>query len=581
MLRTKSALLLGALFASKLTAQACFDNNLGTDLNMADDQVVQGLSLGFTFNYNGIGYTQVCVDSNGSVYLGGTTTQASDWTPSEAEFLASTSPRLCPMWGDYSAQIAGSGHIFFNAVPAAGSNPAYATVTWNDVWEFNRPNRAVKFQVRLDANSQIQLYFGQNGAQGGTLNPTVITGITPGAGAVSNPQSLATRPAIIAANSWSWTQNVSPTSFALANFTTTWLPTNPGFVITDSTCQAPASAVVVGTGCYFVQGQSAGDDTTHLVNLPFSFPHASGAKTQIYVSSNGFLSLTSTDPGNGCCNGDVPAMLAGAPRVAALWMDNNAGPTGAGEVYTGIETSSGAFVVTWLGVPEFVNVGSNNFQIALYPSGDIQIRYGTVASSTHTAVAGYSDGNGAADPGPTDLSTAGPGPIVNTVYESFAPATVDLSGLNLLLVPNGAGAYIFLPGSGSPFSAPSLPLALDPAPLSTPRINTTFSMDVSNISPPPNGNVVFLKIGFTEIPGGADLGVIGAPGCNAYVLPSSGDLDFLNITLGAPTTTFNIPVPNNTALIGVVGIAEAYSDTVGANSLGFRFSNGLRLTVGP
>ena len=80
---------------------------------------------------------------------------------------------------------------------------------------------------------------------------------------------------------------------------------------------------------------------------------------------------------------------------------------------------------------------------------------------------------------------------------------------------------------------------------------------------------------------GVDLGApLGAPGCTAFFLPGPSDMNLLNFTLGSPTTSFSAGVPNNNALIGLVAIAEAVSDDTGANAFGWKFSNGLRLTVG-
>lgn len=583
----RNSVLAGAFVASALSAQgACFDA-LGTGLNVGDDTIVQGQALGFTFTFNGVGYTSICIDSNGSVYLGATTTQASDWTPTEAEFLASTSPRICGMWTDFNCVA--NGDVYFNAVPAAGSNPAYATVTWSQAYEFTRTT-PIDMQIKLDANNVITVAYGASGFQGGSLNTTGIIGATMGAGAPSNQVSFATRPTVIAQNTFAQIVTLPSLAFP-ASFKMSWTPTLPGYVATDVACAGPASVATLGAGCPAVTGLGAGDDTTHTLPLPFTFPHASGPITTVIASSNGFLTLgTSTTAGTGCCNGDVATLLSGPPRVAALWTDlnaNDAGLGGHGEVSTAVEPGSGAFVVTWRDIGEynFTPTASNNFQIALYPSGDIQIRYLNVAvgGTGRVALAGYSDGNNTADPGPSDLSVAA-APSVNTIYELFTgPTAVDLTGMNFLLIPNGVGGYLFIPGAGSPFSAQGpLVLAAAPAPNSLPQLGTTLILNLSGISAAPQGNVALLFIGFTELNPGVDLGqLLGATGCTAFFAPSPVDLQFLNFTFGAPTTSYSIAVPNNPTLLGGVGIAEAVSDDSSANAFGWKFSNGLRLTVGP
>ena len=97
MQRRFMAALLGALLPASLLAQGpCFDTNIGTDLLLGDDDVAQGLSLGFTFNYAGVAYTQICVCSNGYIWMGPTSVGGGDYSPTDAE-LRSQAPRICPM----------------------------------------------------------------------------------------------------------------------------------------------------------------------------------------------------------------------------------------------------------------------------------------------------------------------------------------------------------------------------------------------------------------------------------------------------------------------------------------------------
>src|SRR5262245_59436334 len=427
----------GALFASTVLAQSpCFDLNMGTDQNMGDDQIVSGLALGFTFTYNGVGYTSVCLDSNGSIYLGATTTAFADYSPTEAELLSSPQPRICGLWDDFNASDPASGHIFFNAVPAGGGNPAYALFTWAGVFEFGRTT-PIQVQVKLDANNVVSITYGSQAPLGGTLNTTLIIGASPGLGAVSNPVSFAARPVVIAQNNFADVRTVPNTP---AGFKMQWAPTNPGYIASDVGCTpnnlpTPGVSQVLGVGCptpakpsiyeqftaanpvdvsgmdftFLPNGQGgyivipgiagpffntlttalgAGDDTTHPVLLPFPFPHAFSTVNNIVVSSNGFLTLGSVNPGAGCCSGDIPSMLSGESRIAAWWSDLNA--SGAGEVYADLDPSSGEFVVTWSQVPEYVSTGSNTFQIALNPNGSFKIRLQSVARSSHDFLLGYS-----------------------------------------------------------------------------------------------------------------------------------------------------------------------------------------------
>jgi len=153
-------------------------------------------------------------------------------------------------------------------------------------------------------------------------------------------------------------------------------------------------------------------------------------------------------------------------------------------------------------------------------------------------LAGYSRGNGAVDPGPTDLSAI-------TVHDTGAA-----------------------------------PLVLDGVAGDLPRLGQVFSVGVSGMNT--SSVITLLVLGFVEASPPIDLGpLLGATGCNSYIDFITGPTSsLLNITLGAPATTFNIPVPGNVNLAGTVLMMQAVSDDPPANAFGFKFSNGGRAVVG-
>jgi hypothetical protein len=95
------------------------------------------------------------------------------------------------------------------------------------------------------------------------------------------------------------------------------------------------------------------------------------------------------------------------------------------------------------------------------------------------------------------------------------------------------------------------------------------------------GVLAFLVLGFSEALPPIDMTPLGAGGCNSYI-------DFLTApiasqfrpTLGATSVTFGIPIPVDPAFAGVVLLGQCLGDDPLANGLGFRFSNGVRMTVG-
>ncbi len=582
-----AAMLCGALAAAAAAQGPCFELDLGTDLGLHDESTSPGLALGFPFPFHGTSYTSICVATNGYIILGPTTTIASDYTPTAAELLASPQPRICPLWTDLDPDPVGSGHVWFRAIPAIGQQTARAIITWAGVYEFFTTN-PIEMQLELDANGLITVTYG---GQSPTQGLPMVIGLSPGGGIPANPVSLATRPIAIAQDNFAEELPAGP---SYTNLKLQWIPTSPGYLVVDAPCAAnvlPTAAAVepAGVGCpvrskptiyelfsmshpvdvsgtdltFLPDGQGgytvvngiagpfftgltnnlhAGDDTVHPLALPFAFPHGHGTVNAINVSANGFLGLGWNHPGAGCCNGNTIELLAGESRIAAWWGDLN--PLAGGAVYADYDASTGEYVVTWDHVPEYSTATPNTCQIALLPSGVFKIRLPAVARSSgyFNFLLGYSYGHGARDPGGTDFSAG------------THPGTGPLSWIGPL---SQSAAYGVLP-----------------------KIGTTFPIDIAGISAAPQGNAVLLLVGLAELDPGIDLGTIGAPGCNAYLLPSASDFQFLNLVGGAPTTVFAISIPSSPSLTGLHVTSQVVSDDVDANAFGWKFSNALRWTIG-
>jgi hypothetical protein len=193
---------------------------------------------------------------------------------------------------------------------------------------------------------------------------------------------------------------------------------------------------VAGQGRYVLDIEASdtlplalGDDATVEVPLGFTFPYQGANYTSVFVNSNGNLTFGA---GNTDLSETVPELLAGRPRVAALWDDLN--PAAGGSVYASF--GAGSITVTYDGVPEFgTAAGSNTFAITLEAGGTVRIAYGPVTALD--AIAGVTQGGGAADPGETDLSAGGPFSANGTTYERFTGSAdpFDLDNLTLTFVP--------------------------------------------------------------------------------------------------------------------------------------------------
>lgn len=168
-----------------------------------------------------------------------------------------------------------------------------------------------------------------------------------------------------------------------------------------------------------------GDDETVEIDLGgFAFDFQGEDRTSAFVNSNGSVSFGAGDPS---FDASPAALLAGPPRIAPLWTDLD--PTGAlgnpGLVL--VDTSSSSAAVHFVSVSEFFSSTANYFSTDLGRRGRINLRWGPTARNN--ALVGVTEGGGAADPGPTDLSEARPD-AEGTTYEEF------LSGVTLTLMSN-------------------------------------------------------------------------------------------------------------------------------------------------
>ena len=116
-----------------------------------------------------------------------------------------------------------------------------------------------------------------------------------------------------------------------------------------------------------------GDDNTRQVALGFEFEYWGQSFTDVWVSSNGFVSFQG--PANLCCNGQ-PIEQAQRNTIYAYWSDLIS--------YTGnpyYRVSDGAALFGWYNVQEYGTNNLNTFEIALFDNGNIQFNYGSLSAS--------------------------------------------------------------------------------------------------------------------------------------------------------------------------------------------------------
>ena len=302
-------------------------------------------------------------------------------------------------------------------------------------------------------------------------------------------------------------------NFDLANTSMRFVPTSSGWNV------VPCSNCFITT---YANGLNLGDDQLSRGHqLGFSFPLAGGGSTTaIDIDSNGWIGLVTGQHAGTDYTETVSEFLTNPARIAAMWDDLN--PSANGDAY--FDTYPGMAVITWAGVPEYSNTGSNTAQIQLFPNGEFVLAY--QGMTIGDCMVGSSVGNGVADPGASDISNP----------------------------------------------SQSVPLAL--AANGTPRFGTTLSMVTSDY---PAGSVLGVQVlSFTSYNPGLDLSSFGMPGCRRYT-----DLDVIAAMLPVGTqSSYGLTVPNNPALNGLTLAAQSYSFSPGANAAGILGSNGMTLILG-
>ena len=171
----------------------------------------------------------------------------------------------------------------------------------------------------------------------------------------------------------------------------------------------------------------AGDDTSTPVPLGFNFRFQGTNWNSVFVNSNGNLTFGA---GSADFTESVPELLAGPPRIAPLWDDLDAS---FGLVIA--ERGPQRLSVHFVSVPEFFSDAGNYFSVHLLPLSLFALEHGATARSD--SLVGFSPGNGATDPGESDLSESFPIQSGRgTKYEQFIGVEpFDLSFRQMLFVP--------------------------------------------------------------------------------------------------------------------------------------------------
>ncbi|MBL9076146.1 MAG: hypothetical protein JNL08_01500 [Planctomycetes bacterium] len=598
-----------ALLAASAAAQCLNTAAPGSSLGAGDNLLFAPAAMGISFpmaGAAGIPFTHCAVSTNGVLFLttGGAATDALGTmygTTTQLSGTAGASPRIAPFWTDLTS-IAPTGQVALDT-----SVPGRCAVTWIDSREF-LGTTAKSFQVELFNTGVVRMSYGAGLA---LESQFALVGLSVGNNiALPAASDLSAAPALATGIGF---QQFDPASvpFDLAGKSITWTPSGGGFQVTTS-CEA-AAHTAFGTGCYSIpresfyqyfataaaaaaalNGQSmrltptatgygvtwgggsyvvppgtatvlATNDDNHspVVAAP-PLPVPGGTAPVLYVHTNGFVSTGSSNLGgawNTPQNDYTPSpAFRNAPATAFWsWHDyTTLSGTGRVKTHTAVVGPDTVLYVTWdavesYAVPEVANPSTFQFQFNLTTGVVTYVWQNLTAIGTggstvlpEAHLIGYSPGGASLDPGAITLASALP----LTTNADVRPMTLGAA----------------------------------PAPVINPSTAVTFTLGSIPEFLPGSGvyvSTLFLSLG--SIPGGFDLGLIGAGGCSAYIAS-------LDVNLGVPVSfvptagtnfVFDNVVfaPGNVVYAQAVALIAPNSLPNGQNAFGMTLSNGLRTNV--
>jgi len=302
----------------------------------------------------------------------------------------------------------------------------------------------------------------------------------------------------------------------------------------------------------------------------------------VYLTSTGNDSLFTLNVATGAATlvgayGDSTLVMHG---LEYHWVNNTLYGASNGSLYTIDRTTGVATLVGATGVTSFMNLCYVPTTNTMYASingvttGGPQDSWYSIDVSTGAAtlIGSYAPAatniNGLAYDVETDTIYAVDNTTHNLYTVNRATGQVTTIGnfgsanmLGLVWLP-GTGTYAgFAAGCAGTLGVPGNQL------VKAANIGHTFTVNGTNLPFDAGVMVVgFSNTVFNGLPLPADLGIVGAPGCNAYV---SGDM--INVIFGAPasgTATYSTPVPDNALFLGMPYFTQTYSfDTVNAFGL--------------
>lgn len=162
-------------------------------------------------------------------------------------------------------------------------------------------------------------------------------------------------------------------------------PNGPAYVWNDISTTGTAVTNWTPTGTF------SGTDEGYAgpFNLGFNFKFYGQTKTQVYLSSNGYL-MFSTLSANTYTNASIPTAAIPNEIISPFWDDLDA--KAPGTVHYKQEGNS--FIIQWTNYQLYSGTASYTFQAVLHSSGKILFYYKTMTGTVNSATVGIENANG-------------------------------------------------------------------------------------------------------------------------------------------------------------------------------------------
>ncbi len=123
----------------------------GTEAN--DDESFNAIDLGFTFNYNGVDYTQASIQANGYIAMGATVNQITN----PISNTGGSNNVISPLGSNYIGQ---TGAELMSKTDGVPPNRVF-TVQWKNYKHILDFNHSINFQVKLyETSNKIEFVYG-------------------------------------------------------------------------------------------------------------------------------------------------------------------------------------------------------------------------------------------------------------------------------------------------------------------------------------------------------------------------------------------------------------------------------------